>query len=276
MRTSSTLLGALIVAAVNLVHAAPAEQNNGETKTVTAWKTTTCTVTSWRTSTSMVTATCPKTTAFVTTTTTATSAYQSFLVNYNFDNVGNGAPTVVDVEQIGEDDGLNFENINVVNVPVTPVTGLNPVSPPNFAAVTFVQPVEDSGNAADPASINIYYKYSVIDHFNAYYWRYGCVIASEETLDSLPASCNITATGYNRKGQLVASQVFPFKANGATTQDAALGVFSSAFVNLAMLNISVSNSETTAALFDDMLFQLYQYSINEVYTATPTTTVTSS
>lgn len=104
------------------------------------------------------------------------------------------------------------------------------------------------------------YTTSTISSFDALSWWYGCVLPSGESAGSLPADCNITATGYAKSGRLVASQVFSFKANGSQVQDQNFGVFKG-FEGIYTLDLAVTEPEATAALVDNFIANLYQPAI---------------
>lgn len=79
--------------------------------------------------------------------------------------------------------------------------------------------------------------------------------------------CNITATGCDRQNKKVASQIFPFVANGTAKRNMTLGLFDSSFYNVYGVTFTVTNNATTAALIDDFYANLYEQPAATVYWA---------
>jgi len=74
----------------------------------------------------------------------------------------------------------------------------------------------------------------------------------------VPTACNISATGFNKFNQQVASQTFNFIYFGGTTAQMQQGIFSPAFQNLYYVEFAVSNNQTTGAGIDNVVTTLYE------------------
>ncbi|KAH9838195.1 hypothetical protein Tdes44962_MAKER08199 [Teratosphaeria destructans] len=187
-------------------------------------------------------------------------------VNYNFETVERADP-ITALIPIGEYNLLSFANIQWVDTDPDldgNHLGLAPHTYPD--AATFGAGV-DSLTGATPV-ISARYVESTIEGFTPRSWWYGCVLPSPYTAGSLPVGCDITATGYSRAGEAVASQTFPFVANGSMVQDQEFGTFSGAFAGIYDLGFSVTSHNTTivaAALVDNFIATLTQKSCAAYY-----------
>lgn len=77
-------------------------------------------------------------------------------------------------------------------------------------------------------------------------------------------TCNITATGFDRSGKLVAEQAFEFKANGSVVQDQDYAAFKG-FENVYSVAVGVA-PVTAAALVDNFIAKLEQEECAVYYT----------
>lgn len=201
------------------------------------------TVTQWKTST---------TTQYLTKTASASCAaaspYQSFTVNYNFDTVQ--AVDGTSLTEIQEYNLLYF-TMNLVDI-LPQAVGIIPHTANNVAVFDAAIQAQDG-----TAMITANYQESTIDHFTARSLYYSCTVASEETAESVPVACNISATGYDRNMNAVASQTFVF-VPVMPLSNMIFGNFSAAFKNLWHVDFSVTNNATTAAQIDDFIADIYQ------------------
>lgn len=166
---------------------------------------------------------------------------------------------------IGDYDLLNF-NTALINQTQPPVAGVACHTAPACTAFTLgtsllaaLTPGQTSSNLIGPAVITSAYEYSPISYFNPYVFYYGCVVADANGVASTPASCTITATGFNVKGREIYSQDFKYTATGALLQQMTLGYFNQGWSGLQVsrLEFTVTNNATTAALVDNFLATVY-------------------
>jgi hypothetical protein len=81
------------------------------------------------------------------------------------------------------------------------------------------------------------------------------VVAKEQRADF--CIITVTATGYSREGQALASQTFAFATNGSQIQDQNYGAFKG-FDGIYSLGFQVSNTGVAAALIDNFIATLEQ------------------
>ncbi|CAK3826373.1 Hypothetical predicted protein [Lecanosticta acicola] len=171
---------------------------------------------------------------------------QSFLINYNFETFTSITGQLpVSTTPIGNYDLLNFNTV-LVNQTQPPVAGVACHTAPActvFTLATTLQsglltPGQTLNPLVGPAVITSEYQYSPITYFNP---------------------CTITATGFNTKGQKIYNQDFQYAATGALLQQMTLGYFNQGWQGLqvARLELTVSNNATTAALVDNFLATVY-------------------
>ncbi|KAF2161206.1 hypothetical protein M409DRAFT_28247 [Zasmidium cellare ATCC 36951] len=191
------------------------------------------------------------------------SATEQFTVNYNFESVERGFP-LSGITPIGVYNLLNFSNINFVDTDPDfdgNHLGLAPHTYPyaaTFGAGT-------SSLTQQTPLITANYIESTLTSFTARSFWYGCVLPSPYTAGSLPVSCDITATGYDKQGQKLVSQNFTFKTNGSVIQDQNFGTFRG-FNSIYSLGFSVNNPNTAAALIDNFIATLEQKACSPYYT----------
>ena len=107
--------------------------------------------------------------------------------------------------------------------------------------------------------ISANYQTSQIDSFSLKSMYYGCSLATAETVATDITSCTITATAYNKANKEVATQTFPFKYTGGTTQQMTPGTFNSGFQNVYTVVFNVTNAATTVAQMDNVITILNEY-----------------
>lgn len=102
------------------------------------------------------------------------------------------------------------ETSNVQDLP-----GIIPNSPPNFATFS---PKNAATLTQGTPEMTTVYDDSTVSYLNLYSFFYGCALGLEESLTSVPESCNITITGFDPSGKQVATQTFAFVADGLSQQ----------------------------------------------------------
>lgn len=127
------------------------------------------------------------------------------LTTSQFDNVPagliDGAP-VRGLNSLGSHEGLYYSNMGVISA--TPLlAGIHPQSSPNVLAYDVVNSLEGTHE------LRTDYDDSTTTSFNFRSFYFGCVVATQETLLSVPLSCSVGVTGY-RNGKQVAYQKADF------------------------------------------------------------------
>jgi hypothetical protein len=114
-----------------------------------------------------------------------------------------------------------------------------------------------------PPAMTANYANSSTNNFNLSSFYYGCVLASEARVVSVPQSCTITIRGYSddEATQKVAEQSFDFKvALLQTNAQMSKAEVSSDFKGLKRVNFFVSNELVLAGLIDTVDYTVYSES----------------
>ncbi|KAI2475003.1 hypothetical protein Ptr902_07505 [Pyrenophora tritici-repentis] len=135
------------------------------------------------------------------------SAYQQLAC---FDSL-TGPP--VALTQIGQYFDLYFQGIYLVptfNLPIQP--GVKPNTPSNMAGFNLINLATLNG----PPTISTEKADSNVDFFDLESFYYGCVIPTQETVASLPVSCDITVTGFSDTAGTMKTceQSFEYRVDG--------------------------------------------------------------
>ncbi|EMC95995.1 hypothetical protein BAUCODRAFT_512714 [Baudoinia panamericana UAMH 10762] len=172
-----------------------------------------------------------------------------------FDNIQNAGLLadlpVRGVTSLGPYNSLDFLHLNVINVGEGAV-GLIPQSAPNVLAYDVI------AAAQGPQTITSVFDDSIVDYWNFKSFFFGCVLASQETVASVPDTCTIQITGYKNEVQ-VASQKATFTADGLEDQ------MHQVFLNNDFENIDTVEFDTVglldstldAVLFDNLCYDVY-------------------
>lgn len=142
--------------------------------------------------------------------------------------------------------------------------GLAPHTYPYVATFSPLTEIVDYLLAPNVSQITADYIESTLTSFTPKSFWHGCVFPFPYTAGSLPQECNITATGFDQSGKLVAKQTFEFAANGSIIQDQNYGTFQG-FDQVYSVAFGVSPI-TTAALIDNFIVKLYQKECAPYYT----------
>ncbi|KUJ09569.1 uncharacterized protein LY89DRAFT_724016 [Mollisia scopiformis] len=197
---------------------------------------------------------------------TGTSSTESFTVNYNFESVERGDPIIATTE-IAEYNLLNFKSINFVDTDTDfdgNHLGLAPHTYPYVATFSPGTEIIDDLLSPNISMITASYIESTLTSFTPKSFWYGCVYPFPYTAGSLPVDCNITATGFDKSGNLVAKQSFEFSGNGSIIQDQNYGTFQG-FSQVYSVAFGVSPI-IAAALVDNIIATLYQEECAPYYT----------
>lgn len=166
---------------------------------------------------------------------------------------------IIATSEIGVYNLLNFKSINFVDTDPDfdgNHLGLAPYTYPYVATFSPGTKIIDNLLAPNASTITTNYIESTISSFTPKSFWYGCVYPFPYTAGSLPVTCTITATGFDKSGKLVAEQAFEFKANGSIIQDQNYGTFNG-FDNVYSVALGVAPI-TAAALVDNFIAKLEQ------------------
>lgn len=171
----------------------------------------------------------------------------------------------MDLQVVNDYDLLHFNTLLINETQAGPVTGVACHTLPACSAFALntqiLGGVLGGGQnpiSLGPAYITAAYQYSPVSYFTPYVFYYGCAVAAANGAASLPASCNITATGQTSSGETVYSQMFQYTAN-STLQQMVPGFFDLGWSGLRIqtLYLSVTNNATTTGLFDNFVANVY-------------------
>ncbi|KAF2163411.1 hypothetical protein M409DRAFT_26027 [Zasmidium cellare ATCC 36951] len=195
------------------------------------------------------------------------SRYQVFTINNNFETLSNDVPLVGTVGAIGVYNLLEWNFLGgdaALKRDVTTITGVEPYTPPNIAGYGVRTALE-----VGTAYISSNYESSSVEYFDLYIpgqaesIRYGCNADTDSNV-GIPASCEITATGYGTDGTEVAKQTFSFTSEGGLTQQMSPGAFSPDFVRLGKVEFTTSYGDILgdlgATMLDNVYTRVYQRS----------------
>jgi hypothetical protein len=142
--------------------------------------------------------------------------------------------------------------------------GLAPYTYPYVATFSPGTELIDNLLAPNVSMITVDYIESTLTSFTPKSFWYGCVYPFPYTAGSLPVTCNITATGFDQSGKMLAKQTFEFVANGSIVQDQNYGVFKG-FDEVRSVAFGVAPI-TAAALIDNLIAKIYQEECSSYYT----------
>lgn len=127
--------------------------------------------------------------------------------------------------------------------PTTPnyASGLVPNSPPNYASFSPKDPVTIQQGSPQMTTV---YPDSTVASFNLHSFFYGCT-----TDKSLPASCDITITGFNLTDDQISEQTFTFEADGAEQQ--MREAVAEGFSNVKWVNFDIGPEDQEARAYID-------------------------
>jgi len=133
-----------------------------------------------------------------------------------------------------------------------------PHSPPNIAGWAIRSELENG-----TPYISCDYETSTIDHFDLYipeepisFW-YGCVADPDSDI-ALPATCTITATGYNLAGGMIARQLFTYEWEHGISQQMSPGKFDTTFTNLRKVEFQTEPGLLFGTVLDNVITRVYQ------------------
>jgi len=201
--------------------------------------------------------------------------YEIFTINNNFETDENAYPVLGTLGPIGVYNLLFWNMIggdpslkrkakmarkadSVVERQYTGLISVVPHSPPNTAGWAIRSELE---NGTPYISCN--YETSTIDHFDLYipeepisFW-YGCVTDPESDI-ALPATCTITATGYNLAGNVIARQSFTYEWEHGISQQMSPGKFDTPFTNLYKVEFQTEPGLLIGTILDNVITRVYQ------------------
>ncbi|CAA9960411.1 hypothetical protein PTMSG1_03813 [Pyrenophora teres f. maculata] len=183
----------------------------------------------------------------------------------------------VALTQIGQYLDLFFQGIYLVptlDLPIQP--GVKPNTPSNMAGYNLINLATLNG----PPTITTQNAAGNVDFFDLESFYYGCVIPTQETIASLPVSCDITVTGYSdTAGTLkTCQQTFEYRVDGVVStiiggtpigsqpvtvsQEMVKATLGAKFKGLRKVVFSVNGRSLvspllTAALLDSVLYTSY-------------------
>jgi hypothetical protein len=140
----------------------------------------------------------------------------------------------------------------------TGLVSVIPHSPPNTAGWAVRSELENG-----IPSISCDYETSTVDHFDMYIpeesvsFYYGC-IDTPGSDTALPASCTITATGYNMAGDVIARQQFTYIWERGIRQQMSPGKFDSTFANLYRVEFHTEPDLLFSTMLDNVITRVYQ------------------
>ena len=157
-----------------------------------------------------------------------------------------------------------FSNVMQVNTGVE--TGVVAQSQPNTGVFS---PTDAATILQGTPALTVNYTDSTIAFFDYHNFYFGCTVADQNGVASLPQSCAVTVTGFDTNGFQVAQQVFNFVQNGLQDQ-MVLATLNSNFKKLERAEFEVEatggvvtgilpTNATTAVLTDNHSYTVYSF-----------------
>ena len=145
--------------------------------------------------------------------------------------------------------GMSLAETEASTVPDLP--SLIPNSPPNFAAFS---PKNAATMLQGTPEMTTVYDDSTVTSLTLHSFFYGCSLGTEQSLVSVPLSCNITITGFSSSGNQTAQQIFAFVADGLEQQ--MVQAKPSGFSGVQYITFAFQAATGTVALIDTVSYDV--------------------
>lgn len=160
-----------------------------------------------------------------------------------FDDLNAPVGGLVDLQEVGPYDGLDYVGINVIKLGLggTVIAGVRPESQDQVGVYTARNLLLNG----DTPTITTQYPGSVTDTFDFQQFYFGCVVATAETAASVPISCTVKVQGYKASNE-VAEQDFYFTPDNPIVSDLMLASLGSKFIGVDEVKFSTLYTDSDA------------------------------